>query len=752
MAVRRRISQEKRKRQKNTRNIFMVIDLVLAIIILLILVLPGGTGFIKNIKRTLMGTFGYLSFFFPLFLFQIAAWLGLKVKHTGFKVLTGLLVTGYFFAALLDMGISRLNLGFHNIPGGILVGALVERSSVAMGPPIAFIVIFALFFISLIIFTGWDLSRDFNSISQWFAGAGSWIAGLIKAAVEKRRGRVRSNKSRKRPGSDENPWEDKRSKKPVRELPFTKNNELIEGRDEQGGLRDDESRSSEEHGRVSPTDPVETRKRHRTVEKVTPECYGESSQKIVYELPSEDLLQLPPARLDKKVSEEMIRMQAELLVEKLADFDIDCKVVSTHPGPVITRFEVAPGPGVKISRFVALSDDLALALKAKRIRILAPIPGKGAVGIEIPNPDPEIVYLREILGAITDEILPVALGKRIDGEPFATDICRTPHLLIAGATGSGKSVGIHTIITSILMKKTPHEVRFAMIDPKMLELSTYKGIPHLWAPVVLEVDKAKLLLRALVREMEQRYQKLARMAVRSISEFNDKLTIETEEERIPYIVVVIDELADLMVMAANDIEPAITRLAQMARAVGIHLVLATQRPSVDVITGVIKANFPSRLAFNVKSKTDSRTILDMNGADKLLGNGDMMFMPAGLPEPYRIHGSFISTAETKAVVDFLKSQPELPFEYEFPVDDHGNLMDASEIEIDDPLYEKAKRLVIETQQGSVSLIQRRLKVGYSRAGRLVDMLEQTGVVGPFQGSKAREVLMAPDLRIDSDDN
>jgi len=744
MATKKRIPIAKKKRRRRTRNIFLVFDLVLAIILLLTLILPGGTGSVTRVKGFFMSTFGYMSFLFPLFLLQIGVWLlGLKSKHTGFKVLSGLLVTGYFFTALLDMVISRFNAGFHNIPGGRVVGALVERSTAAMGTPIAYIVIFALFFISLIIFTGWDLSEDFKSISQWFAGFGSWIAGVFREMKKKRKERTREVIRERQNGRDENPWKDKGVKKPVKEIPFSNEDGRTVEKTEPKEIR-----TEEETETVCPK-PVRTTPRTAALDSTEDPVV--SSQIIEYELPSEDLLQIPPPRIDKVVSEEMIKMQAELLVEKLADFDIDCEVVSTHPGPVITRFEVAPGSGIKISRFVALSDDLALALKAKRIRILAPIPGKGAVGIEIPNPNPEIVYLREILDAITDEILPVALGKRIDGEPFAADICSTPHLLIAGATGSGKSVGIHTIITSILMKKTPHEVRFAMIDPKMLELSIYKGIPHLWAPVVLETEKAKLLLRALVREMEQRYQRLARMAVRSIAEFNDKLTSESEDERIPYIVVVIDELADLMVMAANDIEPAITRLAQMARAVGIHLVLATQRPSVDVITGVIKANFPSRLAYNVKSKTDSRTILDMNGADKLLGNGDMMYMPAGLPEPYRIHGSFISTAETKAVVEFLKSQPELPFEYEFPVDNHGNLMDASEIEIDDPLYEKAKRLVIDTQQGSVSLIQRRLKVGYSRAGRLIDMLEQTGIVGPFQGSKARDVLVSRDIDAEPED-
>ncbi|MEN8208022.1 MAG: DNA translocase FtsK, partial [Candidatus Fermentibacteria bacterium] len=321
------------------------------------------------------------------------------------------------------------------------------------------------------------------------------------------------------------------------------------------------------------------------------------------------------------------------------------------------------------------------------------------------------------------------------------DITTMPHLLIAGATGSGKSVCMHSIIASLLLKRTPSQVRLAMIDPKMLELSIYEGIPHLWAPVVIETDKATGLLQALVSEMENRYKRLSRIGVRSIDEFNARLTQESEDERLPYIVVFIDELADLMLTVSRDIEPSISRLAHMARAVGIHMVLATQRPSVDVITGVIKANFPSRIAFNVQSKTDSRTILDMNGAEKLLGKGDMLYLPTTSPEPVRVHGSFISTEETRTIVEHLRDQPEVPFEFEFPDDDSWNIGDPCVIKIDDPLFEKAKQVVVHTQQGSVSIIQRRLRVGYSRAASLIDMLEQAGVVGPFQGSKARAVLI-----------
>jgi S-DNA-T family DNA segregation ATPase FtsK/SpoIIIE len=402
---------------------------------------------------------------------------------------------------------------------------------------------------------------------------------------------------------------------------------------------------------------------------------------------------------------------------------------------------------VKINRILGLADDLALAMKAKRIRILAPIPGKGAVGIEIPNTDPEIVYLRDVLDTMGSEKkgLEVALGKDLEGKPFIIDLCMMPHILIAGATGSGKSVCIHSIITTILMRLSPFHVRLALIDPKMLELSIYQEIPHLWAPVVVEAKQAHYLLEALTVEMENRYRRLTKAGVRSLSEFNDMITNESEDERMPFILTVIDELADLMMVSASEAEQPITRLAQMGRAVGIHLVLATQRPSVDVITGLIKANFPARIAFNVQSKTDSRTVLDMNGAEKLLGRGDMLFLPSSSPEPVRVHGSFVSTEETRGVVEYWRNQPELPFEFELPDGEDRNIRKPGNIKLDDPLLEQAKQLVVKHQQGSVSLLQRRLRVGYSRAARLIDMLEQMGVVGPFQGSRARDVLIAPEI-------
>jgi S-DNA-T family DNA segregation ATPase FtsK/SpoIIIE len=471
-----------------------------------------------------------------------------------------------------------------------------------------------------------------------------------------------------------------------------------------------------------------------------------------YQLPSLELLHQPP-KTDDRQNEKELYANAEILEEKLSDFGVQGKVVQVSPGPVITRYEVKPAPGVKVNRFISLADDLALAMRAQRIRVEAPIPGKDVVGIELPNRQPSVVYLREILGsppyAHSDSMLTMALGKTIAGEPYCATLDRMPHLLIAGATGSGKSVCIHSIIASILFRATPNDVRFLLIDPKMLELTVFNKIPHLLAPVVIEPKEAVKVLRWVVSEMERRYQILAKAAVRNIDAYNAKkghqpslpgMEPSEGDERLPYIVIIVDELADLMLTVSNEIEDSIGRLAQMARAVGIHLVLATQRPSVDVITGVIKANFPTRIAFQVASKTDSRTILDINGAEKLLGRGDMLFLPPGRPDAVRLHGAYVSAEETEKLAAFLSSQKgaqEL-------IPDMEEQVSAANIAAErDELFDEALRLVIRHQQGSVSLLQRRLKIGYARAGRLMDQLEAAGIVGPFDGSKARQVLVDP---------
>jgi S-DNA-T family DNA segregation ATPase FtsK/SpoIIIE len=477
------------------------------------------------------------------------------------------------------------------------------------------------------------------------------------------------------------------------------------------------------------------------------------------EFPAIGLLSMPSQPEDLITAAELTT-EANLLLAKLADFGIEGRVTEIHPGPVVTTFEFAPAAGVKVNQIVSREDDLALALRAQRIRIIAPIPGKGAVGVEIPNRRRRMVYLREVLSSsaseTSDAALKIPLGVDVVGQPFVADLTKMPHLLVAGATGSGKSVCLNAIITGLLFQHGPSTLQFVMVDPKMLELSAYNGIPHLVMPVVTEARKTSRALRWAVSEMEKRYKLMATCGARNIAAYNDKVAsgeaptapgAEAPPDRLSYIVIVVDELADLMLTAPQEIEEPIARLAQMARAVGIHLVLATQRPSVDVITGVIKANFPSRIAFQVASKTDSRTVLDMNGAENLLGHGDMLFTPAGRPEPYRIHGAYVSEEESSRVVEFWRSKaaPGTPPPLATEVvnlekeEEDGEL--GGEGGADDELIREAARLVVGHMQGSTSLLQRRLKVGYSRAGRLMDQLEQLGVVGPFQGSKAREVLV-----------
>lgn len=469
-----------------------------------------------------------------------------------------------------------------------------------------------------------------------------------------------------------------------------------------------------------------------------------------YEIPSTQLLDGVPAS-HSAVSKEALLENAKLLENALGNFDVACQVVEVSPGPVVTRYEVEPAPGVKVNRIAALSDDLARVMSAKGIRIQAPVPGKSVVGVEIANQERETVYLREILEdevfSQSDSKLVMGLGKTISGEPCAADLAKMPHLLVAGATGAGKSVCLNSLICSILFKATPDEVRFIMVDPKVVELMMYNDIPHLLVPVITEPKKAAEALKWAVAEMESRYQRLAKLGVRNLSDYNAKLAgsqAEEEEEGVEpekplaYLVLVIDEFADLMLTAPADVETSLMSLAQKSRAVGIHIILATQRPSVNVITGVIKANFPSRIAFQVASKTDSRTILDLNGAERLLGMGDMLFLPSGQGEPIRVHGAFISGEETERLVEALKeSQYEAEEVAVFSEQPDINAVSDAR----DDLFDDAVRLVAEHRQASTSFLQRRLKVGYSRAGRLMDELEDAGIVGPIVGAKPREILI-----------
>jgi S-DNA-T family DNA segregation ATPase FtsK/SpoIIIE len=492
-----------------------------------------------------------------------------------------------------------------------------------------------------------------------------------------------------------------------------------------------------------------------------------------YTPPDPSLLDRVPKK-DTRIQKESLLMNSRLLEKKLSDFGVEAKVVEVRPGPVITMYELEPASGVKINRITNLSDDLALALKAPSVRIVAPIPGKSVIGIEIPNYERDTVHLREVLDSETFHQekcrLPIALGVDIVGFPVIADLTRMPHLLIAGTTGSGKSVSLNAMILSLLFKLRPDEMKFLMIDPKRLELSAYEGIPHLIHPVVMDPKKASQVLKWAVEEMERRYEIIGISGVKGIERYNRVIEKEEQEaaragaakkgpappppeepaeapeeavqlpEKLPYIVIVIDELADLMMVASRDVEESLTRLAQMARAAGIHLILATQRPSVDVITGLIKANFPTRISFQVSSKVDSRTILDQLGAEKLLGSGDMLFMPPGSSKLSRIHGPFVSDGEIQSVVAFVRKQAAPVYDesivnYRPPSKDEGR----EDGEYDEK-YDEAVELVTDLGQASISLVQRYLKIGYNRAARIIEKMEQEGVVGPSDGAKPRKVL------------
>ena len=481
----------------------------------------------------------------------------------------------------------------------------------------------------------------------------------------------------------------------------------------------------------------------------------------VYSKPQVSMFEEPPNIVRHDLTSQL-RGMATLLEDKLKTFGIEAKVTDVTRGPTLTRFELEPASGIKVSRFIALTDDLALALKAHGVRVEAPIPGKGRVGIEIPNDEGEAVMIRELLQSKAfnkkSGQLTLALGKDISGEVITADLATMPHLLVAGATGAGKTVCIKTILASLLASKTPDELQLMLIDPKMVELSIFNDIPHLMTPVVIDPKKAAGSLTWLINEMEERYRLFAHLRVRNIEVYNDSVDngeIEMEGDgedsdtesvavirKLPYIVCIIDELADLMIQAKAEVEDSIARLAQLARAVGIHMIIATQRPSVDVLTGVIKANFPTRISFQVSSRVDSRCILDEIGAERLIGNGDMLYLPAGSSKPVRIQGAFVSDEDMNDLISYLKRQA--PPQYRDEIENFGKKPESENEIFDegDELFEDAVRVVTETGQASISMVQRRLRVGYTRAARLIDMMEMKGIVGPHLGSKAREILVS----------
>lgn len=716
-------------------------------------------------------TIGYFSIVFPVLMF---IW-GLSIfKNDNYKLSIHLSNFLLAFAIILAtfLGMLRIELhafsGYNEISGNVgdFFGGAVGRLLGGLG---SIIVLLSVLAISTIIALDIKLEKIWN-----------FIKGNIQGAldIDERETKITINKD-----SDDNelekilkiPKEEKKSKSSLlkRKKSVPEESAIITTADldEETKIRIVHKVQSEEPEKhdpaIVPLEPQISKDTTLTKNESKTDKIGEGEEdlpdpweeKIKFIPPSLDLLDKPQED-ELIISEAELKNNAELLKEKLLLFDIKIEDISVTPGPVVTQYEMVPAPGVKISRIVSLEHDIALALAARGIRIIAPIPGKSAIGVEIPNEKSTIVRARSVLAGLKDSkaALPIALGKTIIGDVYITDLATMPHLLVAGATGSGKSVGINMLIVSLLYAKHPSDVKFVIVDPKKIELSFYGKLnkhflaisPDLDEEIITMPSNALLALKSVEFEMEKRYDKLAKAGVRNIIDYNKKVdnpkTRPTDTEKIkhyklPYIVVVIDELADLMMTSGKEVEEPIARIAQLARAVGIHLVVATQRPSVNVITGVIKANFPARIAYQVATKVDSRTILDMNGAEQLLGRGDMLFLPGGMPKPVRIQNAFISTEEVEKVTNAIYIQSGYTKRYFLPsLMEKRNDPDANFLSDLDPMFEEAAQVVIRHQQGSVSLLQRKLKLGYSRAARVMDQLEEAGIVGPSEGSKAREVI------------
>ncbi len=646
---------------------------------------------------------------------------------------------------LLGCVSSLLSLGFGSVDvdgksfraGGYLGEWLASWMAEYLNRTGSIIVILTLLFLAIVLSTQFSLGRMFSSATRVSRSGGSRMFGALRAWLDERsRSRQRKALLAKQAKKAEKPVPVVAIPKEPVEIPSLRTAAVEADR-----LPADERR------------PPLMAKRPKTIENPPlplpdPEP-RQPRRNGAFTIPPLSLLDAP--KTERKIDERELMEGARLLEEKCREFAVEGGVAQIHPGPVVTTFEFKPDAGVKYGKITSLADDLCLAMQAESV-LIDRIPGKSTVGIQIPNHTREQISLRELLQSEmyqrSASKLTLALGKTIHGEPYMTDLATMPHLLIAGSTGTGKSVAINSMLSSILFRATPDEVRLIMIDPKRVELGMYEEIPHLMTPVVVDPKQAVNALRWAVKEMEERYKKLAKAGVRNIEQYNrnaahqakDKTAAESEEllMPLPYIVVVIDELADLMMVARGDVEESIARLAQMARAVGVHLLLATQRPSVDVITGLIKANLPSRISFRVQSKVDSRTILDGNGAEQLLGRGDMLFMPPGSSRAVRLHGPYISEQESARLASFLRKQGKPIYNTSITAEDKK--LDGIEMEKDD-LYDEASRIVVSSGQASISYLQRRLRIGFSRAARLVDMMEMDGLVSPGAGGKPREVLV-----------
>lgn len=638
--------------------------------------------------------------------------------------------------------------------GGGMIGAVLYATSYFLFSSVGTYLMMAMF-IFIGIMTMFQLSyknllERLRSVGARLLESTGKLAGRIKESHTNRKNKKKKSKKSQKPKRT-------RTEKPVTEEPEVNGLQVEDQEDTSAPLIDETESEDVLAGQMALK--IEGFQQNTKVEEPKEEAVSSETATVDFEIGEEENEQykLPPISLlnvrepvDQSDEYSIIQENVKKLEETFESFGVKAKVTKANLGPAVTKYEIQPATGVKVSKVVGLTDDIALALAAKDIRMEAPIPGKALIGIEVPNSEVSMVSFRDVIeGQINnkDQLLEVPLGRDIAGNVAMADLAKMPHLLVAGATGSGKSVAINGIIISLLLKAKPNEVKLMMIDPKMVELNVYNGIPHLLTPVVTNPKKASQALHKVVQEMERRYELFAASGTRNMAGYNQFVKKKNEEREeallpLPYIVVIVDELADLMMVASNDVEDSITRLAQMARAAGIHMILATQRPSVDVITGIIKANVPSRIAFAVSSGTDSRTILDGNGAEKLLGRGDMLFQPMGENKPNRVQGAFISDEEVEAIVHFVKEQQEANYVEEMIPKDEPVV---SQGEAEDELYEEAVALVVDMQTASISLLQRRFRIGYNRAARIVDEMEDRGVVGQSEGSKPREVLVQPEM-------
>lgn len=770
-------SKKRSKKQSNNMNLITKqfnneiygIFIIAIGLILLVSIQGSSVGRVGDlIKLTLMGLFSntivilpYLVILYGVFVFINKSLLKDKknmlfyslifVSITILKSLNNIeTIDAVVYSSTIEWIKQIFSLGTQGIGGGV-IGASITRLFVTLfGITITYIIVFTLLIISLILHTNISLLSILIKLKNKFFAIFNSIKNQIYNFIFVPVNDKKSNKKNKK----------KNNKKSVSKLSSDLKKENSINSEKESNMDSDieekikildftttdskdidkpiENQSSDANSKSS--DNPQNKLDGNEESQVNIEYDNEQQLLLNYEFPSIELLDQIASKSNKDDKRKIIS-KAKILEDTLTNFGVEAKVIQVNKGPTITRYELQPSIGVKVSKIVNLSDDIALNLAAPAIRIEAPIPGKAAIGIEIPNEDTSAVALREVIDHSTYQNssfkLPFALGKDVSGAPIVTDISKMPHLLVAGATGSGKSVCINTLILSILYNSSPEDVRLVLIDPKVVELNQYNGIPHLLIPVVTDPKKATSALNWAVQEMSKRYKMFAENGVRDIDGYNKKF----EENKLPYIVIIIDELADLMMVAPNDVEDTICRLAQMARAAGLHLIIATQRPSVDVITGVIKANIPSRIAFSVASQADSRTILDMGGAEKLLGKGDMLFYPVDANKPVRIQGAFISEKEVERVVTFIKEQTEQP-NYEEEIIDHidQNKIDTTTDNVDE-LFNDALKIVIENKQASISMLQRKLRIGYNRAARLIDEMEAKGLVGPHEGSKPRQVLV-----------